>query len=62
MGMTVQDLIDELMKVEDKSKILCSAEYDDEDDFPVNVEIKEVKKYVKIYVNYGMEDWRNQAS
>lgn len=60
--MTVQDLIDELMKVEDKSKTLCSAEYDDEDDFPVNVEIKEVKKYVKIYVNYGMEDWRNQAS
>lgn len=54
--MTVQDLIDELMKVEDKSKTLCSAEYDDEDDFPVNVEIKEVKKYVKIYVNYGMED------
>lgn len=62
MGMTVQDLIDELMKVEDKSKTLCSAEYDDEDDFPVNVEIKEVKKYVKIYVNYGMKDWRNQAS
>lgn len=62
MGMTVQDLIDELMKVGDKSKTLCSAEYDDEDDFPVNVEIKEVKKYVKIYVNYGMEDWRNQAS
>lgn len=62
MGMTVQDLIDELMKVEDKSKTLCSAEYDDEDDFPVNVEIKEVKKYVKIYVNYGIEDWRNQAS
>lgn len=54
--MTVQDLIDELMKVKDKSKTLCSAEYDDEDDFPVNVEIKEVKKYVKIYVNYGMED------
>ena len=56
MGTTVQELIDELMKVEDKSKILCSAEYDDEDDFPVNAEIKEVKKHVKIYLNYAMQD------
>ena len=57
--MTVQELINELMKVEDKSKILCSAEYDDEDDFPVNAEIREVKKYVKIYVSYGTQDRRN---
>ena len=60
--MTVQELIDELIKVKDKSKTLYSAEYDDEDDFPVNAEIKEVKKYVKIYVKYGTQDRRNEAT
>lgn len=48
MGMTVQDLIDKLMKVKDKSKPLYSAELEEDDDFPIDVEVIEVKKYVKI--------------
>lgn len=46
--MTVQELIDELMKVKDKSKQLYSAELDENDDYPIDVEVIEVKKYVKI--------------
>lgn len=46
--MTVQELIDELQKVEDKSKQLYSAELEEKDDFPIDVEVIEVKKYVKI--------------
>lgn len=46
--MTVQELIDELMKVKDKGKQLYSAELEEDDDFPIDVEVIEVKKYVKI--------------
>lgn len=50
MGMTVQDLIDELMKVKDKNKQLYSAELEENYDFPIVVEVVEAKKYVKIDV------------
>ena len=46
--MTVQELIDELMKVKDKSKLLYSAELEEEYDFPIRVEIKETKKYIRV--------------
>lgn len=46
--MTVQGLIDELMKVKDKSKQLYSAELEEKDDFSIDVDVIEVKKYVKI--------------
>ena len=46
--MTVQELIDKLIKVKDKSKQLYSAELEENDDFPIDVEVIEVKKYVKI--------------
>ena len=48
--MTVQELIDELMKVKDKSKPLYSAEFEEEYDFPVQVEIKEMKKYIRVEI------------
>lgn len=48
MGMTVQEFIDKLMKVKDKSKQLYSAELEEDDDFPIDVEVIEVDKYVKI--------------
>lgn len=48
--MTVQELIDELMKVKDKGKPLYSAELEEEYDFPAQVEIKEMKKYVRIEI------------
>lgn len=46
--MTVQEFIDELMKVKDKSKQLYSAKLEEDDDFPIDVEVIEVDKYVKI--------------
>lgn len=47
--MTVQELIDELMKVQDKNKPLYSAELEEEEyDFPIQVEIKEMKKYIRV--------------
>lgn len=48
--MTVQELIDELMRVKDKSKPLYSDELEEEHDFPIQVEIKETKKYVRIEI------------
>lgn len=48
--MTVQELIDELMKVQDKSKPLYSTELEEEYDFPIQVEIKEMKKYIRIEI------------
>lgn len=47
-NMTVQELIDELMKVQDKSKPLYSTELEEEYDFPIQVEIKEMKKYIRV--------------
>jgi hypothetical protein len=47
-NMTVQELIDELMKVQDKNKPLYSAELEEEYDFPIQVEIKEMKKYIRV--------------
>jgi len=46
--MIVQELIDELMKVKDKNKQLYSAELEENDDLPIDVEVIEVKEYVKI--------------
>ena len=46
--MTVQELIDELMKVQDKNKPLYSAELEEEYDFAIQVEIKEMKKYIRV--------------
>lgn len=39
--MTVQELIDELMKIKDKNKPLYSNELDEENNFPIEVEIIE---------------------
>lgn len=48
--MTVQELIDELMKVKDKSKPLYSDELEEEYGFPIQVEIKEMKKYIRVEI------------
>ncbi|WP_443758312.1 hypothetical protein [Barnesiella intestinihominis] len=48
--MTVQELIDELMKVKDKSKPLYSDEFEEEYGFPIQVEIKEMKKYIRVEI------------
>ena len=48
MAKTVKELIDELMKIKDKNKPLYSAELEEEDDFPIDVDVIEVNKYVKL--------------
>ena len=49
MGMTVQELIDELMKVKDKSKKVSTDSWNT-DDYPKPIkEIKEYKNSVIIY-------------
>ena len=49
MGMTVQELIDELMKIKDKSKNVATDSWNT-DDYPKQIkEIKEYKNSVIIY-------------
>lgn len=50
MVMTVQELIDELLKVEDKTKIVATDSWNT-DDYPKQIkEIKEYKNSVIIYL------------
>ena len=46
MAKTVNELIDELMKIKDKNKPLYLVEIEGEDDFPIGVDIMETNKYV----------------
>lgn len=48
--MTVQELIDELLKVEDKSKQLYSAELVKDDNYPIDIGVIETKKHVELIV------------
>ena len=49
MGLTVQELIDELMKIKDKSKNVATDSWNT-DDYPKQIkEIKEYKNSVIIY-------------
>ena len=48
--MTVQELIDELQKVKDKNKQLYSAELVKDDNYPINIDVIETKKYVEICI------------
>lgn len=48
MAKTVNELIGELMKIKDKNKPLYSAELEEEDDFPIDVDVIEVNKYVNL--------------
>lgn len=57
MAKTVKELIDELMKIKDKNKPLYSAELEEEDDFPIDVDIIEVNKYVKIDIYEADTDY-----
>lgn len=57
MAKTVNELIGELMKIKDKNKPLYSAELEEEDDFPIDVDVIEVNKYVKLDIYEAETDY-----
>lgn len=57
MAKTVNELIGELMKIKDKNKPLYSAKLEEEDDFPIDVDVIEVNKYVKLDIYEAETDY-----